>query len=562
MVDRLHRHPRLKTARLRWSFRSNVRAFLTNPRENSRVPARQFKDLILIHNWPGSLAAIVLGLVVSFFLFGFWWPYWRIADMDFWMVYEAWLFNDGLAQEWFDHPGYLTILALGNWFRLLHGVGLLDVYALSGLPAPADAEPAWTMAVRAGRVLSLLLAVALVLGFGVLLRRLIGDWRVAVLATLALAFSGGVAMEARIMRTELIAGGLVVIALLILLNAAAAPRTPWRPLLVGLAALMATLGFINKVQLVFLICALPLIVLPFGRHSDDPDGFWRSSRLAIPISVLLGIGAIASAVPAVALVRVGISQAPAFFPHPFLLGAFGIYQAAIAAWIAVVMIGFAIIRRVSTAETFAAMSAVLAGAAVGLLCLDIRFNPQAVVVVLNPLEALLAWASSLQTPEAASLGELAGSLIHGIYVVLATRTFVLDPSARPTIFLEWLVIAAAIFAWKVGHHRLVAQVAAIMCVAWGMDVIYSVRGLELQYFMLTDPLAIIAAALLLAKVPGLQSHARAYQIGVVLIAAHFALSQSEPVKHTFQSSKPFELCAAHFGYTKRIETYSFCPRAG
>ena len=86
---------------------------------------------------------------------------------------------------------------------------------------------------------------------------------------LALAFSGGFAMEARMIRTELIAGGLVFIALLVLLNAACALKTPWRSVLVGLGA-FATLGFVNKVQFVFLICAPPLIVLTFGCRSDDP----------------------------------------------------------------------------------------------------------------------------------------------------------------------------------------------------------------------------------------------------------------------------------------------------
>jgi len=524
------------------------------------VPQRQFKDLVLINNWPGSLAAINAGLVVSFFLFGFWWPYWRVADMDFWMVYEGWLFNDGLAQEWFDHPGYFTILLLGLWFRFLHGIGLLDVHALSGLPAPADAEHAWTMAVRAGRVLSLLLAMAFVLGFGTLLRRLIGDWRIAFLATLALALSGGVLMAARIMRTELIAAGLFMIALIVLLIAAGATRTPWRPLLLGLAALATTLGFINKVQLIFLICALPLILLPFGCRSDDPAAFWRSSRLAIPISALVAIGAVAVAIPAAFLVWTAIAQAPSVFPHPFVPGLFGAYQAAIAAWIAAAMIAFAVVWRVPAAETAAAMSAVMAGIAVGLLFLDIRYNLRAVIVVLNPLEQLLAWASGLQTPDGTFLSGLARPLLHAVYGVFAARTFILDSSARPTIFLEWLVIAAAIFAWKAGHRRLAAQVAVLMVVAWGMDTIYSVRSLEEQYFILTDPLVIIAAALLLTQVPRLQAHPRAFQIGALLIAAHLVVGLSGPVRETFRSSKPMDLCRGRFVYTSRIESYSFCPR--
>jgi hypothetical protein len=527
--------------------------------EDLREPARKFKQLIFINNWPGSLAGIVAGVVVSFFLFGFWWPYLRIADMDFWMVYEAWLFNDGLSQEWFDHPGYLTILLLGNWFRLLHGIGLLDVHALSALPVPSDAEPAWTAAVRAGRMLSLLLTVAFVLAFGALLRRLIGDWRVAVLATLVLAFSGGVAMEARVIRTELIAGGLVTISLLVLLNAARAPQTPWRAILVGAGAFVATLGLVNKVQVIFLICALPLVLLPFGSRADDPGGFWRRSPLAIPVSALCALCAFLIAIPAASLVRFGILQAPSVFSHPFILGMFGVYQVAIAAWIATAMIGFAIVWRVRAAEAVAAMSAVLVGIAMGLLSLDIRYNPQNVVVVMNPLEQLSAWASGMLMPGTMTLSGLVHSLVNGIGTVFATRTFVLDSSARPTIFLEWFVVAAAIVAWKAGQRRLVVQVAVLMSVAWGMDTIYSFRSLELQYFTLTDPLVIIAAAWLLATFPSLQVHKRAFQIGAALIAVHFVLSQAEPVKHTFQSSKPLEFCVDHLIYTRRIERFPFCP---
>jgi hypothetical protein len=411
-------------------------------------------------------------------------------------------------------------------------------------------------------VLSLILAAAYVLGFGVLLRRLIGDWRVAILATLALAFSGGVAMEARIIRTELIAGGLVIIALLILLNAARTPRSPWRPVLAGLAAFLATLGLVNKVQLIFLICALPLILMPFGCRSDDPTAFWRRSPLAVPISALFGAGAVLIAIPAASLVWLGIAQASSAFPHPFVLGMFGIYQMAIAAWIAVAMTGFAIVWRVSAPETLATMSAVLAGIAIGLLSLDLRYDPQNVFSVMNPIEKLLGYASSLQVSEGETLlSGLARSLLHGVYIVFATRTFVLDTSPRPAIFLEWLVIAAAIYAWKPGERRLVAQVAVLMCVAWSMDAIYALRSLQLQYYTLTDPLVIIAAAWLLAELPALQAHQRAYQIGALLIAAHFVLSQSEPVKHTFRSSKPYDFCVEHFSYIRRIERFPYCPPA-
>jgi hypothetical protein len=74
-------------------------------------------------------------------------------------------------------------------------------------------------------------------------------------------------------------------------------------------------------------------------------------------------------------------------------------------------------------------------------------------------------------------------------------------------------------------------------------------------------LVIIAAAWLLAKAPALQAHKRAYQIGVALIAIHFVLSHSEPVKHTFQTSKPFLFCSERPIQPQRIESFSFCSGA-
>ena len=528
------------------------------------MSVRHFKDLLPIDNFFGLLAGIIAGLLVSFLLFGFWWPYWRIADGDLWMVYEAFLLNDGLPQEWFDAPGYFTILLLGTWFHLLHVVGLLDVHALSSLPVPSEAEHAWTAAVRAGRVLSLMLAIFFVLGFGTLLRRLIGDWRVAAAAAFALAFSGGVAMEARIIRTELIAGGLVILSLLVLLIAARTLNTAWRPALVGLAAFLATVGLINKVQLIFLICSLPLIALPFGRSSDNHSGFWRTSPLALPAAALSAVGAALVAIPAASLVSIGFSQVEGslFSYEPFAFGLFGIYQPIIAVWIGVSMIFFAVLWGVSALETFTAAAAVVFGVALGLLSLDIRYNPQNVIVVINPIEQLLLAARQSHPDLADGAGLVTGlvhALVKGVASVVATRTFVLDPSARPTILLEWLVIAGGISAWRAGERKLVAQVAVLMCVAWGMDAIYSVRGLQLAYFTLTDPLVIIAAALLLASFGPLQAHRHVFAIGMTVIVAHLVLSQAEPLKHTFQRSRPLQYCVEHLAYTKKIERFSFCP---
>jgi hypothetical protein len=525
-------------------------------------------DRLILFSWGKGLIAIVAGMIVSFLLCGFWYPYWRIADMDFWIVYNGFLLNDGLPQEYFDHPGYLNIILLTGWMRLLHAVGLLDIISLSAIPSLSDAAGfarAWTHATQAGRVLSLMMAIALVIAFAFLLRRLVRDWRIATLGFFALAFSGGLEMEMRIMRTELIAGGLMALAFLIVIMAARSERSLWRPILIGVASLLAMLAMLNKVQAIFLICALPLVALPFGSRPQRPSVFWHGWR-GWSAAALLCLLALLAAIPAAVLIKEGLDPniAASFGLRPLIGGRFGTYQFVVAGWIALGMIAYAVVWRVPIAELLATVAAAIYGAALGLLVLYVQYNPHNVVVVINPLEQMFLFAVA-STPEMAQ----GGGLFNGKNVQLALsyvldlaarRTFVLHSSPRPTIFLEWFVIAATIFAWRSGERKLVLQVGALMLTVWGVDLIGMARDLKLEYFILTDPLVIIAAALLLEKLVKLHSHPWAYPIGAVLIVAHVAVSQAEPVKHVFKSEGPEVYCGLYH-HAKRVEHFSFCPKS-
>ncbi|MEZ5787459.1 MAG: hypothetical protein R3D62_13560 [Xanthobacteraceae bacterium] len=539
-------------------------AFFQSVGGGHRTP-RGFSDLLLVQNWTGSVLIVLASLAISFLLFGFFWPYWRIFDMDLFMVYEAFLANSALPQEYFDHPGHLTIVALGWWLHLLHDLGALKVHALAALPRPADAAGAWTEAVRAGRVLSLIIATVFAGTFAILLRRLVGDWRVAALGVFALVFSGGFIDQSRIIRTELIAAACVTIALLILLIAAGRPRTAWRPVLVGLSACLATLGMCNKVQVIFLICALPLIVLPFGEKADSPDAFWRASRYALPAALVIFVCAALAAYVASPLVWLGLTSADTSIApwRPFAFGTFGSYQPLIAAWFILGMIGFAWTWRCPPLETLAAMAAVVGGIAIGLLSLFLHYHPQNVLVVLNPLEQLFFFATwtdpELAQRAAPMSGRLIASLLEGFAGVLARFTFVLHSTARPTIFLGWVVIAGIIIALRQGERKLALQAAVLMVAAIGFDAISTLRGLKTGYFILTDPLIVIAAALLLARLTPLRTHRWTFRIGVLLILAHIVISHTEQVKHTFQHDRPLDFCTPHFHYTKRVERFSFCP---
>src|SRR6202047_2728233 len=239
--------------------------------------ARDAFDRLTFLGWQWGLAAIVAGLAASFFLFGYALIYWRNADMDFMVIYNALALNAGKPQLFFDHTAYLTILSLKVWYQLLHGLGLLDAYSLSSFPPasdPAAFDAAMTSAVRAGRLLAFFIATGCVLIFAALARLMQRDWRVALIATLAFAFSGGVAVHARILRSELVAACPVIFALMILI-AIGRRASVARPLWMAVAAALCVLGLENKVQVILMIGALPILVLPFGSAESASVAFWR-----------------------------------------------------------------------------------------------------------------------------------------------------------------------------------------------------------------------------------------------------------------------------------------------
>ena len=114
---------------------SPTRASTTQPQIRA---AQDAFDRLTFLGWRWGLAAIVAGMAASFFLFGYALIYWRNADMDFMVIYNALVLNDGKPQLFFDHTGYITILSVKVWFELLHGLGLLDGYSLSTIPPASD----------------------------------------------------------------------------------------------------------------------------------------------------------------------------------------------------------------------------------------------------------------------------------------------------------------------------------------------------------------------------------------------------------------------------------------
>jgi len=515
---------------------------------------------LVVLGWRGTLAALLVAIVVSFLLAGYWYPYWRLADMDLMMAYQGFLVGSGFEQDFFIQPGHLSIILTSAWYELFHRLGLIDTLTLSQIPPPSDVtgfDHIWTQAVRAGRVLSLVEAMAFVVIFAALLRRLVRDWQIAALAAFCLAFSGGLMMNARTMRTDMLSAALVTIGLLLLLIAARSPQSTWRPVLVGVAATLCTLGIVNKVHSVFLVCAL-IPAIPFFGEVTPPQAFWRSAKAIAALGAVAVVG-VTLAIPAGELITRGLSM-PTSIPPPF--GVRGGYQVLIAALVFAGILAYALIWRVPLAETLATMLAVVAGVALGLLSIKILYHAENVAVIVNPIEHMFGWAAG-SDPKLRSSGSILLDLLHslgnGVLDMAARRTFVLRTSGRPTIFIEWLVIAGLVLAWRRGRYRVFWQVLGLMGVVWAVDTVGTLRGLKLEYVILTDPLTIIAAAWLLAHFTEFKTHRFAFAVGIALIAVHVALSQAGPVKHVFRTAPAVEECAWMDNFAPRIERFSFCP---
>lgn len=501
-------------------------------------------DRLTPFGWRGGLVYVLAFSLLSFLLCGYLIAYWRNADMDFMVVYSALALNDGARRAFFAHPAYLTILSVEGWFRLLHQFHLLDAWRLSAIPSASDAaafDAAMTSAIRAGRLVALLTAGGLILAFARLAKRIVTDVRIATCGVFAFAISGSVQMHLRILRSEMIAACFCILALMIAIIVARR-ATIWRPLALAVAAALCVLGLQNKVQAILLIAALPLLVLPFGGSESASLAHWRDGTrawLSAAAALVIALIALAAAFP---LISTGLDPATATAAglKPLLLGRFGVYQAALLVWIACAMIAFAVMWRVSATETVAAIAAVVAGASFALLALEIQYDVNDVVIVMNPIEKMMMY---VDTPEASgSVSGAIGLLVSGVFGVLRRYSFVLFPSPRPAVFLAWLVIPGIVYAWRRDKRQVALQAALLMCAAIGIDALSVRRGLKIEYFVFSDPLIILAGMLLLDSLKGVRLHRFAFPIGAALIALHTVISQAEPVKLALKQKGPENIC--------------------
>ena len=82
----------------------------------------------------------------------------------------------------------------------------------------------------------------------------------------------------------------------------------------------------------------------------------------------------------------------------------------------------------------------------------------------------------------------------------------------------------------------------LLLAATGIDALGVRRGLKSEYFIFTDPLIILAGAILLDRMSDLRFRRWTYSIAAVLLGLHIAVGQAEPIKYAFMRRGPEPIC--------------------
>jgi hypothetical protein len=519
--------------------------------------------------YPWWMLCVVPPLLLAFssWVIGFHAPYWVHADQDLVLAYHGLLLNEGMPQEYFDHPGYVYFLIIAEWYKLLHSLGLLSVHTLSELPRVADVNAynaAWTELIQAGRALSILLCAGFTMTVATMARYFVDDKRVGFLAGLAFAFAVGMSAQARQMRTDLLSAWLVAGALaLALAGARRRPGGDSLAMLVG-AGLCASLAVICKIQAIFPVMGLPILILALGR-TQNGRSVWTEGLEAWAAAIVFSASALLVVLPAIEIIQVGISSAGRSIYHYKSIGGglSGYYQLFIAGWAGVSIILYAVLYRVRPAYALMAFVAVASGAALGVLTLELRWNEQNAIAVSNLVEHMHVFSTWRHGSEMASSGQvlstsLLGQILLGAWRTIAIRTVVFHPDNIPqTIILEWFAIVISFVSWRRGDARTALRIALLLAMAWGLETMFSLRGFQRAYSAYTDPLVILAASLALAHsslfVGGTR---RRILIGVV--AFYVAAAQVWPVVSSYRRGDPAKQCEWFPAYMPRLEGFPFC----
>ena len=187
-------------------------------------------------------------------------------DHEFTLVYNALLFNSELPIEYFDHPGFFTILFLSLFFQIFAAIDLISVYNLSQLNSE-NFDQSFQDLIFLTRIFSTLCLSLFCFVSYVFLHKFSKHKIYSFILSLIIFSSEGTIFHLAQLRTELLAMFFVILSLIFLRAFLEDGKKSKLKYLSGFF-LFIICALLNKMQVFFLL-PLFLLILHFYENSMD-----------------------------------------------------------------------------------------------------------------------------------------------------------------------------------------------------------------------------------------------------------------------------------------------------
>lgn len=423
------------------------------------------------------------------------------SDQDVDLTYQALMLNDGRGVPYHPHTGFGYALMLAPWLSLAHRLNLIEISGIDALIDTTRFDALYTQVVAAGRLLTIVFAVATTFVFWIVVRLCCRDGAIAALAAFLFATSLGLGNQFTVLRTELPSMLAILSAFAMVLVAV---RTGgWRAVAaLGIAAFAVIFAAMIKVQAILVAAFLPLVPFLFA---PAPAAGLPSPR------AIAGCAALGAVLGGLGLFRLADALA---------MGMTWTYQAAGIVFLVLAVVAYAAVRLRQPRWAIPTLVALASGAGLAATLVYAADHWWTLYGIMNVVEFTV---HSRQPGVGEGIGALVSAALSMGFEELSKH--LLEFHAKPNDYPLQLIYLGAIAGtlWLLGSGRRPAatRAAYFLAVAFGLIVIFSPRGYAYYYQIYTEPFFILAGAIIAAEVVGTGGRRRTVGIAACLAVALF-----------------------------------------
>jgi len=399
-------------------------------------------------------------------------PFTASGDADANYISQALRFNAGVPQTYFDHTGYLLILALSLWIKISRFIGLVPVDdILSLVESQEPFGQSFAPLVYSARIFSLIFALIFVSCFVGGVYILTKRKRLSLLAGLSLASTQGVAIQTILVRPELLSALFFMLAILSLLFFCRQNSLTLRLVSAFLGALFSYAAIMTKIQIIPGILMLPLIVFIWEKRDDEFPQLQISWRKLIIFS---------------AFVFIFISKFILIVFH-YLFQGIKILNLLIVVYFVLLLIAFHIYSVKSWKSTYLIILAAILGVAVAFYFNYFHFD------IRNTDKIVFFYEWSQQYMSGGQAVNPYASLVANLKQTVLDKVFFGEGFLENSFDLIYLIaIGSSIYLAFQGNIRSFFQAGSLIVLALMLETIFKLRYSSSAYSIYTDFLILMS----------------------------------------------------------------------